>query len=149
MIFQTLYETVSRTTSLKLIYMYKFIPWRNWQAPTTWDFTSATIVNAVFTLYNYHAFKIFNCQCAHYIYYRYNSLRFVSTIYNHCTYRIPIPRVFKVYHLSIDKLFLHKVIDLSTATQKWRLDGPTLSGHLLYSLVNHAYLNLYQHHLVR
>jgi len=30
-------------------------------------------------------------------------------------------------------------IDLSTARPKWRLDGPTLSGYLLYSLVNHAY----------
>jgi len=37
--------------------------------------------------------------------------------------------------------------DLSTARPKWRLDGPALSGHLLYSLVNHAYAN--HHHLVR
>ena len=29
-------------------------------------------------------------------------------------------------------------INLSTARPKWRLDGPALSGHLLYSLVNHA-----------
>jgi len=40
-------------------------------------------------------------------------------------------------------------IDLSTARLKWRLDGPALSGHLLYSLVNHAYANRYHHHLVR
>jgi len=40
-------------------------------------------------------------------------------------------------------------IDLSTARPKWRLDGPALSGHLLYSLVNHAYANRYHHHLVR
>jgi len=26
-------------------------------------------------------------------------------------------------------------IDLTTAHPKWRLDGPALSGHLLYSLV--------------
>jgi len=39
-------------------------------------------------------------------------------------------------------------IYLSTARQKWRLDGPALSGHLLYSLVNHAYANRYHHHLV-
>jgi len=32
---------------------------------------------------------------------------------------------------------------------KWRLDGPALSGHLLYSLVNHAYANRYHNHLVR
>jgi len=38
-------------------------------------------------------------------------------------------------------------IDLSTACTKWRFDGPALSGHLLYSLVNHAYAN--HHHLVR
>jgi len=41
------------------------------------------------------------------------------------------------------------VIDLSTARPKWRLDGPALSGHLLYSLVNNAYANRYQQHLVR
>jgi len=40
-------------------------------------------------------------------------------------------------------------IDLSTARPKWRLDGPALSGHLLYSLVIHAYANRYHHHLVR
>jgi len=40
-------------------------------------------------------------------------------------------------------------IDLSTARPKWRLDGPGLSGHLLYSLVNHAYVNHFHHHLVR
>jgi len=40
-------------------------------------------------------------------------------------------------------------IDLSTARPKWRLDGPALSGHLLYSLVNHGNANLYHHHLVR
>jgi len=39
-------------------------------------------------------------------------------------------------------------IDLSTARPKWRLDGPALSGHLLYSLVNHAYAKRYHHHLV-
>ena len=38
--------------------------------------------------------------------------------------------------------------DLSTARPKWRLDGPDLSDHLLYSLVNHAYANRY-HHQVR
>ena len=41
------------------------------------------------------------------------------------------------------------VIDLSTARPKWRLDGPALSGHLLYSLVNHAHANRYHHHLFR
>ena len=41
------------------------------------------------------------------------------------------------------------VTDLSTARPKWRLDGPALSGHVLYSLVNHAYANRYHHHLVR
>jgi len=40
-------------------------------------------------------------------------------------------------------------IDLSTTHPKWRLDGPALSGHLLYSLVNHAYANLYHYHLVQ
>ena len=40
-------------------------------------------------------------------------------------------------------------INLSTACPKWRLDGPALSGHLLYSLINHAYANRYHHHLVR
>jgi len=40
-------------------------------------------------------------------------------------------------------------IDLTTARPKWRLDGPALSGHLLYSLVNHAYANRYHKHLVR
>jgi len=39
--------------------------------------------------------------------------------------------------------------DLSTARPKWRLDGPDLSGNLLYLLVNHAYANRYHHHLVR
>jgi len=39
--------------------------------------------------------------------------------------------------------------DLSTPRPKWRLDGPDLLGHLLYSLVNHAYANRYHHHLVR
>jgi len=39
-------------------------------------------------------------------------------------------------------------IDLSTARPKWRLDGPALLGHLMYSLVNHAYANRYYHHLV-
>jgi len=39
--------------------------------------------------------------------------------------------------------------DLSTTRPKWRLDGPALSGHLLYSLVNHDYGNHYHHHLVR
>jgi len=39
-------------------------------------------------------------------------------------------------------------INLSTARPKWRLDGPALSGHLLYSLVHHAYANRYHHHLV-
>ena len=34
-------------------------------------------------------------------------------------------------------------IDLLTARPKWRLDGPALSGHLLYLLVNHAYANRY------
>ena len=41
------------------------------------------------------------------------------------------------------------VIDLSTARPKWRLDGPALLGHLLYSLVIYAYANRYHHHLVR
>ena len=40
------------------------------------------------------------------------------------------------------------VIDLSTARPKWRLDGPGLSGHLLYSLVNPGYANSYHHRLV-
>jgi len=40
-------------------------------------------------------------------------------------------------------------INLSTARPKWRLDGPALSGHLLYSLVNHAYANRYHHRLVQ
>ena len=40
-------------------------------------------------------------------------------------------------------------IDLSTARPKWRLDGPALSDHLLYSLVNNAYANRYHRHLVR
>ena len=40
-------------------------------------------------------------------------------------------------------------LDLSTARPKWRLDAQDLSGHLLYSLVNHAYANRYHHHLVR
>jgi len=38
--------------------------------------------------------------------------------------------------------------DLSTVRPKWRLDGPALACHLLYSLVNHAYANCYHHHLV-
>ena len=42
-----------------------------------------------------------------------------------------------------------KLIVLSTARPKWRLDGPALSGHLMYSLVNHAYANIYHHYLVR
>ena len=46
-------------------------------------------------------------------------------------------------------VFSHTSNDLSTARQKWRLDGPALLGHLLYSLVNHAYANRYHHHLVR
>jgi len=33
-------------------------------------------------------------------------------------------------------------IDLSTARPKWRLDGPALSGHLLYLFVNRAYANI-------
>jgi len=41
------------------------------------------------------------------------------------------------------------LIDLSTARPKWRLDGPALSDHLLYALVNHAYAKRYHHHLVR
>jgi len=41
------------------------------------------------------------------------------------------------------------IINLSTARQKWRLDGLALSDHLLYSLVNHAYANRYHHHLVQ
>jgi len=41
------------------------------------------------------------------------------------------------------------IFDLSTARPKWRLDGPSLSGHLLYPLVKHAYANRYHHHLVR
>jgi len=36
-------------------------------------------------------------------------------------------------------------IDLSTARPKWRIDGPVLSGHLLYSLVNYAYANPFHH----
>jgi len=39
-------------------------------------------------------------------------------------------------------------LDLSIAHPKWRLDGPALTGHLVYSLVNHAYANLYHHYLV-
>jgi len=39
--------------------------------------------------------------------------------------------------------------DPSTARPKWRLYGPALSGHLLYSLVNHACANRYYHYLVR
>jgi len=35
-------------------------------------------------------------------------------------------------------------IDLSTARPKWRLDGPALSGHVLYSVVNHANANRYR-----
>ena len=41
------------------------------------------------------------------------------------------------------------IIDISTARSKWRLVGPALSGHLLYSLANHAYANRYHHHPVR
>ena len=40
------------------------------------------------------------------------------------------------------------ISDLSTARPKWRLDGPAFSGHLLYSLVNHAYANRFHYHLV-
>ena len=40
-------------------------------------------------------------------------------------------------------------IDLSTARPKWRPDGPAMSGHLLYSLVNPTYANSYHHHPVR
>jgi len=43
----------------------------------------------------------------------------------------------------------YKLIDLSTARPKWRVDGPALSGNLLYSFVNHASANRYHHHLVR
>ena len=50
-------------------------------------------------------------------------------------------------HLEIP--LIHGAVDLSTARPKWRLDRPALSGHLLYSLVNHAYANRYHHHLVR
>ena len=39
-------------------------------------------------------------------------------------------------------------IDLSTARPKWRLDGLALSGHLLYSLVNHAYASRYHKILI-
>jgi len=45
-------------------------------------------------------------------------------------------------------LWVAEIIDLSTARPKWRLDGPALLGHLLYSLVNHSYANRYHHHLV-
>jgi len=38
--------------------------------------------------------------------------------------------------------------DISTVRPKWRLDGPSVSGHPLYSLVNDAYANRYHHHLV-
>jgi len=41
------------------------------------------------------------------------------------------------------------IFDLSTAGPKWRLDGPALSGYLLYSLVNHTYANRCHHRLVR
>jgi len=44
---------------------------------------------------------------------------------------------------------LEMLIDLSTARPKWRLDGLALSGHLLYSLVNHAYSIRYHYYLVR
>jgi len=40
-------------------------------------------------------------------------------------------------------------IDLSTARPKRRHDGPALSGHLLCSIVKHAYAKRYHHHLVR
>jgi len=44
----------------------------------------------------------------------------------------------------------HKIIhNLSTTRPEWRLDGPALSGHLLYSLVSHAYANPFHHRLVR
>ena len=46
-------------------------------------------------------------------------------------------------------VYVKHQIDLSTARPKWRLDGPALSGRLLYSLVNQAYANRYHHHLVR
>jgi len=46
-------------------------------------------------------------------------------------------------------MHVFKEIDLSTARPKWRLDGPALSVHLLYSLVNHAYANRYHRHLIR
>ena len=50
-------------------------------------------------------------------------------------------------HLEIP--LIHGAVDPSTARPKWRLDGPALSGHLLYSLVNHAYENRYHHYLVQ
>jgi len=40
-------------------------------------------------------------------------------------------------------------IDLWTAHPKWRLGGPALLGHLLYSLAIYAYTNRYHHHLVQ
>ena len=52
------------------------------------------------------------------------------------------PCYFDIWPLAI-------LIDLWTARPKWRPDGPALSGHLLYSLVNPAYSNRYHHHLVR
>jgi len=40
------------------------------------------------------------------------------------------------------------IIDLLAARTKRRLDGPALSGHLLYSLVSLAFANRYHYHLV-
>jgi len=40
-------------------------------------------------------------------------------------------------------------VDISTTRPKRRLDGPALSGYLLYSFANPAYANSYHHHLVR
>ena len=43
---------------------------------------------------------------------------------------------------SVRDALLIRTVDLSTARPKWRLDGPALSGHLLYLLVSHAYVPL-------
>ena len=69
-----------------------------------------------------------------------------------CTFAVAeaIVTPFRSSHTYIGKklnIYLQRAhshwIDLSTARPKWRLDGPALSGHLLYSLVNHAYANRY------
>ena len=56
---------------------------------------------------------------------------------------------FPLQHVLHESDMIAYLFDLSTARPKWRLDGPVLSGHLLYSLVNHAYANCYHYHLVQ